>query len=1260
MSLLPANYWDTPTSTPATPSPTPQPEPSPETPPAYPSPSSSPIQPALNLFGQENNSSSGTPASSSASTPATAPQSNSPGLFSYSIPNALGFGLPDPQTFENMSAGQKAEAYGVGALNATKKLAMGLVTQIPVGIASIAATGVQAAKGIYAGAKESIKQGKLVSPDQALSEENPGNKDTSFNLPLVGAAPSWFKTYDDATAAGASPLAASLLMGGTAIGDATILGGISESLGNLARPKASVTGAPVTNLEPVKTAITSDTGKVKFSPKTDSVNEYYDTTPAVAKQYGGNPGNIKVKLSPVGDGTMQASIIKLGSKGTTPSDFNGLNETKLFSQNVPMAQGAQQAVTPTSGIVPLTPEEAAARGIPIPPNSDPNLIAKNLMNEQGNGGMGDKITQKYNFTQTTMKSSDIGGGKLSAGDNESVAYWQDKIQNGDRTPVVVVRDANGSDVIDGMHKLQAYRNLGIDDVPTLVGDAKNAPAYEEAPQIGQSNEVQIPNKVAKGTEKFPVTQDQMNTLDTISKVNGLGDNVKLGVINALTGKTAVGDLTNAEFVKVATQLGKLDKSVEYSPTLGMNNLIQDWLGRRDSYFNSVEERTGIPTGQMYNRIENASRLTKIATETNDAMLHDTWGKYWTDPQAGDLVRSYRTGNEAAITDNPTLDPQTKSDLIAIAGKMDGIYKNMGVQYGIPEEKFLQNYSSNIRDTGGAVTQYADPEQFPTGSNFFAKYKRTGGLSPILTDERAIAGIYNHAGAKASFMPDALAFAKDVYDQADPQYKPAIKAYADAMAGNADAVERTLNNVGTTINQRLGWNLPPDATRKLVQLTMDTTYAASMGANPATYLRQLLSNPTYVYAENGAAGLPEAIMQYLKDPKSATEELQDRGFRVRTADPYGSAIAQEDTTFGKLGTQYRRLTSASMAPMNVVDSFGRYIMMKSSDFQFNNAIDLYNEGKMTWPQVETALDFDGMSPVDRNAIRQSLVEGDRQGAMDHLARVKIDDTQGTYRPNTLGRMMNGALGKPAFQFSAFADNYINMVGKWAKYGQWDKVVRFIGTQSIMYRTMLHQFGLDYSSDIGVNPAVPSVSPLVKTSADVYNLVQAMKNSSQADINTNKQAIVQQLQTLGFPGVEPARVATFLKSYNAGPNAQGMYQVQSGNGKLNYRSSFNDLFWNMFGFPTAGKATTENLATDEVNASTNYTTNKNQILQLIGNGQTSQATSLMKSTGVIPTASEINSYMQAQNIPLTMRLWQQLPKQLQAEFAPRVFNSATSTP
>lgn len=1133
MSLLPDNYWDTPA--PAA-SPTPAPAPQPDAQPPAPA-----EQASLDLFGQEPSNT--IPATSSASTPAVAPKSYGVGL-SYLIPQALGFGLPDPDTFENMSTGDKALAYGAGLVNATKKLVSGAVSVPIQSLGSLAATGVEATRGIYAGAKESFAQGKLVSPEQALADEAApnlgGTKEdfhTDFNMGPFGDAPSWFKTYDDSIHSGAGPLATSLMTFGKATGDMTVAGGIGEGLGASMAPKRNIAeGLDVSNVAPVRQAITSDTGKVKFSQKEDSVNEYYNVTNEFAKQYDGNKSNIKIKLSPVGDGTMQASVVKIGAKGTADSDFVGQKETPLFTQNkIPLAPQA-------GGMVPLTPEEMQARGLP---------------GENGN-------------VQSTLE---------------------------------------------------------------------------------------IPKAAPKGQEDAPITQDQLGQLDLISKVNGIEPGVKQTVMNAITGKDAVGDLTQGEYVRFAQSLGLLDKAAQYSPTMSLVNRVADGLSPRHSFFTSVEQRTGVPVAsQLEIPMENAQRAMKIYTETQDAIIKEQYGKYWSDPDAGRLVRSYLTGDQDAILKNPDLTPEQKTDLVDIANARADWYDKQGEVLGVNRDIYLKNYAPHVRNLGGVYQLYKEGAEMPGASTFFATQKRTGGLTPLIDDERALGGIYNHAGARTKFMGPAIEKAAAVYEGAPANLKGSIKSYVLTKMGYEGATEEMLNGVVDHMNQKFGWNLAPDTARKMTQLTMDTTYAAAMGFNPGTYLRNLISNPTFTFAENGAQYLPESIAEYFKNPSAANAELRSRGFSVQSANPYGDAIANEDTNFGRIATKYRNLTEFTMRGMNLSDSFGRYVTMKQSDSIFNNAIASYNAGKITWPQVETSLDFDGMSIPDRNEIRQQIVKGSVADARDHFARVKIDATQFPYRTGTMGRAMNGVAGKVGFQFSSYTNNYLHMVGRWVKYGQWDKLIRFIGSQAVVYRTLSNQFGLNYSNSLGVNPAIPSVSPFVKTGADLYGMLQGVRDKSAQDIENNKDDIVNEARSLGFPGVEGNRVQSFLQSYNKGPNSQGLYPVYSSNGKMSRSATFSDLFWTAFGFPTNQAVANQGLVGDEINSSYNYTNTQQQILQLIGAGKGDQATQLMKSSGVTVSSDAINSYLQAQNIPLSLRLFEQLPKPLQAEFAPKVFQNS----
>jgi len=110
-------------------------------------------------------------------------------------------------------------------------------------------------------------------------------------------------------------------------------------------------------------------------------------------------------------------------------------------------------------------------GLSIEEVEDNNKEVKRLMNINGEAGVSETLN-KYDFTRTTVPTNKITGGNLGAGENAAVTEWETKIKAGDSTPLVVLPSDDNFEVIDGMHKLQAYKNLGINEVPVFVGMEK--------------------------------------------------------------------------------------------------------------------------------------------------------------------------------------------------------------------------------------------------------------------------------------------------------------------------------------------------------------------------------------------------------------------------------------------------------------------------------------------------------------------------------------------------------------------------------------------------------------------------------------------------------------------------------------------------------------------------------------------------------------------------------------------------------------------
>lgn len=150
-------------------------------------------------------------------------------------------------------------------------------------------------------------------------------KDASFkglaeapvlDVPVLGKIPTYFQSYDEAKKSGMGPLASALMTGGTALGDALILGSIGEAGTKALQPKAGVRTpvgeATIKNTAPVKAVIQRDATRVTGVARQaeGSVSEYYPVPKATAQQFGGHTGNTFFKLTPASPTSVELSVVQ--------------------------------------------------------------------------------------------------------------------------------------------------------------------------------------------------------------------------------------------------------------------------------------------------------------------------------------------------------------------------------------------------------------------------------------------------------------------------------------------------------------------------------------------------------------------------------------------------------------------------------------------------------------------------------------------------------------------------------------------------------------------------------------------------------------------------------------------------------------------------------------------------------------------------------------------------------------------------------------
>lgn len=801
-------------------------------------------------------------------------------------------------------------------------------------------------------------------------------------------------------------------------------------------------------------------------------------------------------------------------------------------------------------------------------------------------------------------------------------------------------------------------------VPTNGKITKAAVTPEGTPSPLES----IPPSPLKGFENKPINETQLNHLDQIGAVNKIDPNIAQKVIENVTGKSSVGDLTQAEYVKVAQTLGVMGETGKY---LGENsafiNPAAQYLSPTRRFFRNVEETHGHPIySDAYVPMEDAATLERTFVDKHDVKLNDIFSKDATgNPLTQDyngskfaeerrLVKSYVEGNTDAILKNDSLTPAAKQDLVTVSDNLKKFYDETGPALGIDPEYFLKNYQPHIQNIGGIYQLYKEGSEIPKSLDFFAEHKRSGALTTQVDDALALAQIYTRAGAKKMFTNPVLERVMGMYDKLPPTLQNSVKAYIQEKMGYAGRVEQALNDMVPALNQKLGISLPVDAARRITQTIMDTTYSGALGLRPDAIVRNSFQAPLIVYPRLGPKFYGQATLKALTPAGMA--ELSEKGFLVKLGVPYGEELTKDVSIGGKVANGYRKFTQATLKGYEYSDAFTRGTAYFQGKYQWEDALKRYNDGKLDWAGVEKDLDLKAFSPIDRNIIRQKLVAGDQEGAFNHFIRDIIDETNFPYRSGAAPRATYGLGGKLISQFSQWPIEYAHTIGSWVKTGQWDKVIRMYAAAAGTKRTVEDTLNLNLRKWVGVDPLNLSVPPFVKLTGEIGSFLDAhMKNDKQA-INKAQDQIINEIKSLGVPvGVEAGRVQRFWKSISLSKKdklPQGTWGIYDGHGKLTDTTDFANLFWGtLWGFPTSQNVNRQDVQQDMINAKYDYSQAKANVLELYRQEKYDEANKIIQEHGIQLTPSDFDAYY----IPLDQRTFQSLPASLKPQFAPKVYPS-----
>lgn len=1149
--------------------------------------------------------------------------------------SALGMRFPDIYTWDKMAFSDKANHVIEQTVELPIKLALGLPTFIAKAIPSLVSFVIRP-----------IAEGTL-SPEKLAESEK--NNPYFLSDPIYTPA---YETYKQARDAGRSDEVATVagfLMGGLDVGTRALMGrGLYTATKSLViSPKRLAPGETVKETAPIQEAITKSKEKLTTGIKDGSASIYLslDTTTEslLRDNYKVSGGRIWTKITPAAEGKVQISVVQTQGPFQTAGTFLkkkiGINDQEFIRG----MKGPEKKLD-----FYVVEVEAPAMGIEKSTFiSKPDLSKLENLNLELTGveetikGHPAFSLTKYARNKKTELPEVIGLTRAEKAAGKKVGEYS---RRGDEliTELGFEDSAQAAESYEQLVRLRDNRKellSKIKEEKTLIG--KKTDEVLERASLDKSIKLEmeiekslnkiretiiepVPDKSLKGFENISITRKQVENLSNIGRLNGIEPTVQEALIKTLTGKSVVGELTNAEYINIAKNLSTANKLGELGAG-GEASLWSKYIGQKVSpaysWMESVQRRYGIDpnTGQYRVPIEDARidlvdalRFQKTTQNVYFEKIVEIWGKY-ARPKYEEyqrLVDAHRRGDAGAIINNLKLSPEVKSDLLKINDEISKYYEEAGPALNVPKEIFKKNeagyYEPDIADIGGVVPKYKEKGKIPIVGEFFAKQKKEGGMFIQEDNALKLMQIYARSGAYAKYVKPVVDRIKiDVESKVPKEFQNGFASTISEMLGYQGGFERFLDDFSNILNQKLNRKLPPDLGRRVNQATFSYVYVNALDS-PGTWARNLVTNEVLLLTEFGGEFWFQvnAEIAKLSFGKSALwKEFQDSGLFNVAGNTYGADI-------GTIEGTVKNVAETLLKPQSISDNLGRFKAFVYTKLKFENALKLYNEGKLTWQQTEKKMGLNGLSPIVVNRVRSQLLAKNTKAAFEELARNNINETNFPYGRGEGGRLTFGEGGHIATFLAKWNIHFAHNIGRWIRTGQYDKLIRYYVASTAVIKSLQEAVGFDFTRSVYAGPILnTSWPPSVQLGLDLVTGLKLQSMDNAESIDENKDQIATNLKTFGYPGgVDLKNWQTFWRSYNNGPvDAQGRYNIITERGEVAEPQPvyFHDLFWRMMGMPTTSKFEAAKLKKDITNYSYEINQAKRKVAELRNVGKDDEA-------------------------------------------------------
>lgn len=1121
----------------------------------------------------------------------------------YELNNAV-FDMPDERTWTNMSFWDKQKYM----YKQSAKTTWNMLKEFP---ATVAKAPLKITHSILEGESRVLEH---------YFGKNSFSLPPSYNLPVLGEVRGFGGSYDEGRELGLSPFMSSVKATGEFAGDVAISFSLVDAVNSVFRPRIAtvqegVVGKdfrPLQAKEAQQIQVKAGEGKIQgpqvFESKQNPDISYFKMSKEAAGKYKGKPSNTYLKVSPMGDGQAEFSVIQVrGSLAEKGKDFlaNKFGRSKV-----------------TEGE--FGPEIKLESGI---------------MDYEPGAGM---QKQQTTLPTTTTKQSTPSEIIIRLKEKEALFAQQAK------QPKVAIVDKPTQG---------ALATGGIFPAEVAPTDVSGVP-----PKVVTETKA-IMKKPIKGFSDKMSTQKQVAQVENLAFEMEIDDMTVQVISRSITGKKNINDLNQKELFDVSETVRGFTKNEVSSPD-DFNPINRSFTHPARYWMEAAEREFQSPVySEVYLPMEQSIRLTKVFNDRWQDSARDAFGKY-ADPKFVEerrMLTEYTEGNKSAITQNDALSATTKQELIKIGDWLVESYKGFFKDSGIKSDRFFSVYSPRIRKSAGIKNLFKS-NQLPPELKTFIEFEREGMLDPLEDDALALFDVYTRAFSRKKFVQGPFANAQKVIANAPKNISKAANSYLQEKMGYQDALAETTQKFSKTLSQKTNGLIPENVFEQMNDFAMTTSYSGALGLpRIMPVLRNMVQPLLTTYPELGAQFFSEGVNKFMSP--EGLKEIQEKGFLVNMKQPFGAELSDETGRgyIGRAADKYKQLNKAAMKPYASIDTLNRGVTYHGVQARFDAFWSKFRKGEISYQEFEEGINMDGFSPTLQKVVRNKLALNTEESlteATDMMTADILDRTQFPYRKGSQSRLHYGLGGKLGLQFAQWGWEYAFTLKSWMARGQYDKVLRWLGMGTAIKRTAEDMAGVDVSKWVLGGPfsGFP-VGPIGKMGASLIAGTNAAFSGMTEDVNKHWKDIANSVKIYGgtLTGVGTQRVKKFLdsvKRFEAGiavstdPNPENKFGVWSSTGKLLRWTDMSGLMKNLFGFDEIEKEEFSNRINRIKKESTEHNMKVSDAMNSLVDGNFEEFNKIVTENNL--QINDIAQKLKSYNIPLDQRIFERMPLELKIKY------------